>query len=304
MAKGELCFSSKIKKIRLVKENGLAYNESVDKRGFRNHQTGKEAMKNKVKFNRIQACILLFSVGLLLCGCAKKTEILWETEASVETVAEGKEALEESDAAAEDATLAEAGFEASNTGEIPEEQETEAEIAVHVCGAVACPGVYRLQTGSRVLDAVQAAGGFGEDAGQEYLNLAAVLEDQMKIVVPTLEEIREQTANPVQTGEDSGKQSGSAGVVPERILGITKEQTETPVEGAAANNCLVDLNTATLEELCTLPGIGESRARSIIAYREQKGAFSTTEEIMQIRGIKDAMFQKIKDKITVNGAGR
>lgn len=131
---------------------------------------------------------------------------------------------------------------------------------VHVCGAVLTEGVYELSCGSRISDAVYAAGGFSADADTEYLNLAAVLSDGMQIRVP---------------------------VLGEALVG-TNQQTG-----------LINLNTATLEELCTLSGIGEAKAGDIIAYRENNGLFKTVEELMNVSGIGEKLFGKIKDKITV-----
>ena len=152
---------------------------------------------------------------------------------------------------------------------------------VHICGAVNNPGVYTLERGGRIYQAIEEAGGFREDAEQDYLNQADLLSDGMKIYIPTRSEVQE-------AGEErewitpGGEMHGSA-----------RE------EDAKADSGLVNINTAGEEELCTLPGVGSSKARSIIAYREQNGAYRTIEEIMNVEGIKDGVFQKIKGSITV-----
>ena len=154
--------------------------------------------------------------------------------------------------------------------------ETEAmapAFVVHVCGEVANPGIYELPAGSRIYEAVKAAGGFTENAAEESVNLASPIEDGVQIRI------------------------------------YSKEETETLAAGAApfdgfeasgeGKEPVVNLNTATKEELMTLSGIGESRAEDIIRYREENGGFQNIEDIMKVSGIKDAAFQKIKDRITV-----
>lgn len=153
---------------------------------------------------------------------------------------------------------------------------------VHICGAVASPGVYEMEPGARVFQVVEQAGGFTEDAAGEYLNLAREVEDGMQIIVPSEEEVEEWEQ--VRRGDfiDTG------GVIPE--LG---DNQGTVSDGR------VNLNTATKAELMTLSGIGEVRAEEIIRYREDRGPFSRIEDIKKVPGIKDAAFQKIKDDITV-----
>lgn len=165
------------------------------------------------------------------------------------------------------------------TDEQPEESGTQEEAVketyvVHICGAVENPGVYILDEDSRVYQAIEKAGGFREDADEDYLNQADALTDGMKLYVPTKEEV-------AQIGEAGNWKNISSGV---------DLQTE---------NSLVNINTAGEEILCTLPGVGSSKAKSIIAYREKNGAFQKTEDIMNVDGIKDGLYQKIKDSITV-----
>ena len=161
-------------------------------------------------------------------------------------------------------------------------------VYIHVCGLVSTPGVYGLPAGSRVYEAIEAAGGFSEAAVPDYLNLAQVLEDGMKIQVPDREQAEEWKARGLtQSGISAG--AVSAGVQ-------TPGRTGTGEGGAKA---MVNLNTASKEDLMTLRGIGESRAEDIIHYREAFGGFKSIEDIMNVSGIKDAAFEKIKDSITV-----
>lgn len=154
--------------------------------------------------------------------------------------------------------------------------ETEAmapAFVVHVCGEVANPGIYELPAGSRIYEAVKAAGGFTENAAEESVNLASPIEDGVQIRIYSKEEA----------------ETLAAGAAPFDGFEASGEGKE-PV---------VNLNTATKEELMTLSGIGESRAEDIIRYREENGGFQNIEDIMKVSGIKDAAFQKIKDRITV-----
>lgn len=152
---------------------------------------------------------------------------------------------------------------------LPTEEEVEAtqeeipknkSIFVYVCGAVVNEGVYELPIGARVYEAIQNAGGFSEDAATAFVNQAEVLDDEDKLYIPTVGEMAE-----IQAQED-GK---------------------------------VDLNTASKEELMTLPGIGEAKANAVIQYRDQHGKFQTIEDVMNISGIKENLFQKIKEYIKV-----
>lgn len=137
-------------------------------------------------------------------------------------------------------------------------------IYIYVCGAVERSGVVTLMQGSRGEAAVLAAGGMTADADSTYVNLAAKLEDGEKLFIPTKEEVT------ILELEQQAKESG-----------------------------IININTAELEALCTLPGIGESRARDIIMFREKNGQFEHIEDIMKVSGIKTNAFEKIKDKIAI-----
>jgi competence protein ComEA len=148
-------------------------------------------------------------------------------------------------------------------------------IYVHVCGAVKKPGVYKLAQGARVADAVESAGGFSKKASDVSLNLAANLEDGQKIYVPTKKEM-----------EESG-------------TGVSDNVINDGSNTVSSGDTKININTASKEELMTIPGIGEAKACSIIAYREENGTFKTIEDIMKIPGIKEGLFSKISDRIRV-----
>jgi len=147
-------------------------------------------------------------------------------------------------------------------------------IHVFVSGAVKSPNVYQLPKGSRVYLAIQEAGGLLDTADPNYVNQARILEDGERVYVPTLGEV-------VQFEEGN---TGSS---------TTSQETSNP------ESKLVNINTAEMEELMTLTGIGEVRAKSILLFREQYGAFRSIEDLMQVDGIKEGTFRKLRDKITV-----
>ncbi|MDY4839037.1 MAG: helix-hairpin-helix domain-containing protein [Lachnospiraceae bacterium] len=161
---------------------------------------------------------------------------------------------------------------------LPAETETEeeADCYVYVCGAVAAPGVYRLAPGSRVYEAVEKAGGLLDTAAPFSLNQALEVTDGQMIHILTKEEALQSDNTPDGNGE-------------------SVEKTESGIVDGKVN-----LNAATAAELMTLPGIGEAKAGAILSYREEHGSFAKIEELKNISGIKDGVYEKIKDCITVN----
>jgi competence protein ComEA len=144
-------------------------------------------------------------------------------------------------------------------------------VYVHVGGAVHHPGLYEVPDGSRVFDAVQAAGGATDQADLDSLNLASKVKDGDKILVPAR----------VEPGADPPPGGASAG------------------GGAASVGGLINLNSATLEQLDSLPGVGPSTAQKIIDYRTQHGGFRSVDELMEVPGIGPAKFAELKDQVTV-----
>jgi competence protein ComEA len=149
------------------------------------------------------------------------------------------------------------------------------EVVVHVAGAVASPGVRRLPPGSRVTDALDAAGGALPGADLPRINLAALLVDGQQVYVPKPGEEVPVAAAGVPGGVGA---AGSGG----------------PVPGAA-----VDLNTATAEQLDTLPGVGPATAAAIIAHREQHGPFTSVDQLLDVRGIGEAKLEQLRDLVSV-----
>ncbi len=190
---------------------------------------------------RAAAIAAIMCVVTTASGCGNyNAEITWEIEES--TVSE------------------EADIESTKT---PEEADM---ICVYVGGAVSDSGVYLLPQGSRLYEAIEAAGGMTEDADPYYLNQAKILEDAEQIIVLTTQEVQERKEQIRQQAEEAG---------------------------------LVNINTADVSQLMQLNGIGQSRAEAIVAYREQCGRFTQIEDIQMVTGIKAGLYEKIKDKITV-----
>ena len=157
---------------------------------------------------------------------------------------------------------------------------TDTPVCVYVCGHVKSPGVYQLIEGSRVCDAINAAGGPSEDADAQILNQAESVTDGMRIYVPSEKETE---------GVDRSDQTDS---------GFQSSQTAVGEKGENQSG-RVNLNTATKEQLMTLSGIGESKAQSILDYRQENGSFKKPEDVMNIPGIKQGVYEKIKDHISV-----
>jgi competence protein ComEA len=159
---------------------------------------------------------------------------------------------------------------------------TKAPIEVHVVGAVPRPGLYELAEGARTQDAIDAAGGLLADANSDTLNLAALITDGQQLVVP------------YKDGRDV--QSADGVDLPSTGDGTAPEATEAPVDNG--NGDLLNLNTATLEELEALPGVGPTLAQRILDYRDQNG-FYAVEDLMNVSGIGQSTFNQIKDLVTV-----
>ena len=174
------------------------------------------------------------------------------------------------------------GQEQMETGDLPRTQSEW--IYVHICGEVAEPGVYRMRSGDRVYQVIEKAGGLSEAASRDTVNQAQLVEDGMKIQIPSRQEAE----------KEAGQEYVTVGMQSERA-----SQAKGTGTSALAGKQLVNINTASEEELCTLSGIGESRAKSIIRYRSEHGNFAKIEDIMNVEGIKSGAFAKIRDDITV-----
>ncbi len=207
-------------------------------------------MRNLKNLKTLLTVVFVIAAGVLFFYDGRKeTDVQWQT--TEETAAE--------------TGLSGAASEEAVTG--AESVQTEAEtIYVYVCGHVRKPDVYPMEAGTRLYEAIKAAGGASEDADLQQLNLADTLTDGQRIYVPA-------------EGEAVS----------------TAENTEDK-----ASNGLVNINTATAEQLQTLPGIGQAKANAIVAYREANGSFSSIEDLRQVPGIKEGVFGQIQALICVN----
>ena len=157
-------------------------------------------------------------------------------------------------------------------------QEDRAEITVYVTGAINKPGVVTVREGARMADAVKACGGLLPTADGEKVNMAQVLKDGQQVRVP----------------EKAGAETAAAAK-----SGNANPAAKSSTSSKAAPSGTVNINTASAEELDTLPGIGPAMAQRIIEFRETEGAFTAIEDIKKVKGIGEAKFEKMKDKICI-----
>lgn len=275
---------------------------------------GRETMqkkKRKLHAKRTGYAGLLLAALFVLGGCTKKEELLLLNEEGAdgkpETVLSvGQESFSETEPdpqtylPQEDPSMQ---SEQEKENDTPVRTEPDV-ICVHVCGAVQWPGVYKLQVGSRVYEAVQAAGGFSQEADQNYVNQARELADGVKLVIPTVEEAEKARDRELAAGGQDAGGSGNGTMEDAAVqIGIVADTAAAETESAVQNkekNAKVNINTASEAQLCDIPGIGATRAAAIAAYRESHGGFQKPEDIMKVNGIKEGMYEKIKDSICVN----
>ncbi len=216
-----------------------------------------EGKKRVRLFRSLALAGVILTVDLLFSSCTgtgKDSVTLTENGSAVLTDAQAQVTA----AAAEETT--EAAKEEESTR--AQTQNSSEKICVDVCGAVQSEGIVYLPEGARVYEAIEAAGGFSEDADTRAVNQAMILSDGVQLRIPTREE--------TQSSDNSGSEEGS----------------------------LVNINTADAAALETLPGIGEAKAAAIIEYREKNGSFQQIEDVKNVPGIKDAGYEKIRDRIT------
>ena len=270
------------------------------------------------------AAVLLSAVMTAsLTGCAKKQSLelteLSDTEGSPgendrDSEGNGQDAGSRSQDPATETDPQEADG-TGTAGEAPADGADSGEpelIYVFVCGAVAQEGVYELPAGSRVYQAVEAAGGYAADADTSYINQADPVTDAQKLEIPTVEEaekLREEAAlaaenRRAETDAESG--TGPDGAAFGQVnpgAGQANHGAGQMNNGAGqaddAAGRLININTADEATLQTLPGIGAAKAASIVRYREANGGFSSIEEIKKVSGIGDITYENIKGCITV-----
>ena len=224
--------------------------------------------KKSAAVGSLRVCVLFLAAAIMLCagGCAQKAEdeLRAYSVEDKQTEAEDSSAVKVEDSSA---------VKTEEKEESAPEKEPDGTCVVYVCGAVSNPGVYELPCGARIYEAIAMAGGVRDDAAEDSITQAQTAKDGERIYIPTEEEV-------AQGMSDTG--------------GLWQENPQT-----AGTFAKVNINTATAEELTSLSGIGESRAQSILRYRESNGAFQSIEDLMKVEGIKSGIFEKIKDYIEV-----
>ncbi len=216
--------------------------------------------------NRMILCNLVFAFLIIqLTGCELKEKDF--TEISIEQSAD----KEQEDISNEKTTHGETTQ--SNTDYI----------YVYITGCVKNPGVYRLGKEERLTSAVELAGGFTYEASEECVNLASKLEDGEHIKILSKKQYKKI----------------SEGAAKDNKLSDSNECVTIDNINASNNSNLININTASKEELCSLAGVGEAKADSIVEYRDTKGFFKKIDDLKNVSGIGDAVFDKIKDSITV-----
>ena len=219
-------------------------------------------MQDLTKFLHLRAgaAALLLAATTLITGCGRSDEAV-------------RMLLNDGIAANQDGLTLSFG---SETDKAQDAETEEQQVAVYVCGAVHSPGVYFLPAGARACDALDMAGGFDENADTEFVNLAGTLEDGQVLRFYTLE----QTLNEGEMFPPYGE--------------------STPAGNTAyRDQNLININLDGYDQLISLPGIGDVKARAIIDYREQHGPFTFIEQVKEVKGISDSLFEKIGKQITV-----
>ncbi len=290
-------------------------------------QKGVNRYPMKIK-SKIRSVQIIFSIFMLLIftgltGCKDEgTEFLEEElvqEENVET--SGRDVEQENPKATESGGSGEKSEE--NKTDISQKKQSESEeeqdltdtnqqqqqpevselpqiIYVDICGAVTSPGVYELPYGSRVFQAIEKAGGYLPEAAASYLNRAKGLSDGQQIYVPTQAEVDSQAIAATEDGTETSTGNDTNNGNGQESAGATEVASDTTGNGTASGtDQKINLNTADVSKLTTLTGVGESKALAIIAYREENGPFTSVEDIMNVPGIKEGTYEKIKDKIAI-----
>ncbi|MCI8777797.1 MAG: transporter [Bacilli bacterium] len=169
---------------------------------------------------------------------------------------------------------------------------------VNIKGAVVNPGVYSFENGERVIDAIEKSGGLLETADTSVINLSKSLFDEMVIIIYTYDEVQAMKGNNVLV-QYVEHECNCPKLENDACLVKDNESNNNVSNGNFSINQKISLNTATIDQLQTLSGIGESKAKAIIKYREEYGNFTKIEDIMNVTGIGEKVFEQIKDNITI-----
>ena len=206
------------------------------------------------------------------------------------------QSLEKKDTTKEKTTLMVAKKKSSNPSSLEVEDDFK-EIYVDIKGEVNLPGTYLIKENNRVKDVIEMAGGLTEYADTSVINLSKKLQDEMVIIVYSKKEVQnfKQTKEKENNALEACKYSEDYGLENDACI---ENKSNTNNENSKTT-AIINLNSATKEELMTLTGIGEAKADDIINYRNTNGGFKNIEDIKNVKGIGDAVFAKIKDRITI-----
>jgi competence protein ComEA len=191
---------------------------------------------------------------------------------------------------------AEAALAPETTEDADKADRASGKCYVYVCGEVAEPGVYVLEPGDRIYEAVEMAGGMTADAGTCAVNLAESVYDGLMVYIPDSEEAAGMAGSMTSAGGSAVSAGGSV---------TSADSSVRNGEGTSGGTALsledgrLNLNTASLAELMTLSGIGQTKAQAVVNYRDAHGGFSSVEEIMNVDGIKEGLYNRIRDQIKV-----
>lgn len=177
-----------------------------------------------------------------------------------------------------------------------EEKTSDVYYQVDIKGEVINPGIYTVKEGSRVIDVIRLAGDLTEVADTSVLNLSKKVKDEMVIIVYSFDEVESFTETKEQEEIEQEACKNQNGIENDACI---EDSTNITSSNSVVISGKISLNTATLDELMMLPGIGEAKAEAIIKYREEVGAFQNIEELKEVNGIGDAIFDDIKESITI-----
>ena len=236
--------------------------------------------------HRAVVCAMLIWTGAAfgIGGCGRSGGAVVIEDGPVQTAEASTEMSASENEAAQQTVQVQPGGDTAQ----PVTAAADERIYVHVCGQVLCPGVYELPGDSRITDAVEAAGGFSPEAAAEAVNLAAKVADGSKVTIPSRQEMENDPYGETASGWYEGESLSDA-------------EAKAATAGDGVSGSLININQADAGQLTAIPGIGQTRAEAIVAYRTQNGPFQAIEDIMNVTGIKDGLFAKIRDYITVGG---
>ncbi len=180
--------------------------------------------------------------------------------------------------------------------EVQPKEEVVNNVKIDIKGNIQNPGVYEMPEGSRVIDAINMAGGLLENSNTSLINLSQKLKDEMIIIIYTNDQIEQYKNDNKKIEYVYVEVEKCPDTINDACINKSEERQQ---QADNTTNSLISINDASIEQLTTLPGIGKSKANDIIEYRNQNGKFQTIDDIKKVKGIGESVFEKIKDSITI-----